>query len=65
MQQVIPTRREIAERQGFTVLTIKSVGISLENKFFTQLRQPKFNLTLFSQELLAFAGVRFEFGRVN
>lgn len=45
--------REIAERQGFTVLTIKSVGISLENKFFTQLRQPKFNLTLFSQELLA------------
>ncbi|MGV3583075.1 MAG: type II secretion system F family protein [Methylophilus sp.] len=43
----------IAEQQGFTVLTVKRAGLSFENTFLNQFTKPKFNLMLFSQELLA------------
>lgn len=45
--------REMAERQGFTVLAIKNAGLSIEGKLLNQFSKPTFNLMLFSQELLA------------
>jgi general secretion pathway protein F len=45
--------RQMAERQGFTVLAIKNAELSIENKILNQFSKPTFNLMLFSQELLA------------
>lgn len=45
--------RSIAESQGFSVLAVRSVGLSFQQLFSGQLAAPKFNLMLFSQELLA------------
>lgn len=45
--------RSIAESQGFSVLAVRGVGLSFQHLFAIQLAKPKFNLMLFSQELLA------------
>lgn len=45
--------RALAELQGFTVLAVKGTGLSFQPVFLNQLSKPKFNLMLFSQELLA------------
>lgn len=45
--------RVLAELQGFTVLAVKSAGLSFQSAFLNQFTKPKFNLMLFSQELLA------------
>jgi len=50
--------RALAESQGYSVLTVRGAGFSLDklfsaNRVSTKLGQSKFNLMLFSQELLA------------
>ncbi|MDI1308939.1 MAG: type II secretion system F family protein [Methylotenera sp.] len=45
--------RLLAESQGFSVLAVKSAGWSFQHLFTHPLAKPKFNLMLFSQELLA------------
>lgn len=45
--------RSVAEQQGFSVLNIKSVGLSFGNLLSINSAKSKFNLMLFSQELLA------------
>jgi len=45
--------RSAAESQGFSVLNVKAAGLSFGNLFSTKSAKTKFNLMLFSQELLA------------
>lgn len=45
--------RSVAESQGFSVLNIKDAGLSFASLFSVKSARPKFNLMLFSQELLA------------
>src|SRR5450830_109560 len=45
--------RTLAESQGFSVLAVRGVGLSFQHLFANNLAKPKFNLMLFSQELLA------------
>ena len=45
--------RSVAESQGFSVLNIKAAGLSFGNLFSAKSAKTKFNLMLFSQELLA------------
>ncbi|MEQ1766661.1 MAG: type II secretion system F family protein, partial [Methylotenera sp.] len=45
--------RSIAESQGFSVLAVRGVGLSFQHLFSNHRAKPKFNLMLFSQELLA------------
>jgi len=45
--------RTLAESQGFSVLAVRGVGLSFKHLFANKLAKPKFNLMLFSQELLA------------
>jgi general secretion pathway protein F len=45
--------RSVAESQGFSVLNIKAAGLSFGNLLSTKSAKSKFNLMLFSQELLA------------
>jgi general secretion pathway protein F len=45
--------RSLAELQGFSVLAVRRAGLSFQHLFTNKLAKPKFNLMLFSQELLA------------
>ena len=45
--------RSLAESQGFSVLAVHSAGLSFQHFLSNKLAKPKFNLMLFSQELLA------------
>lgn len=45
--------RFLAESQGFSVLAVHSAGLSFRHFSHNKLAKPKFNLMLFSQELLA------------
>lgn len=45
--------RLLAESQGLSVLTIRHAGLALPSILSSQNRLPKFNVSLFSQELLA------------
>lgn len=45
--------RSLAESQGFSVLAVRAAGLSFNHLLSGQLAKPKFNLMLFSQELLA------------
>lgn len=45
--------RSLAESQGFSVLAVRNAGVSFQHLFSNKLAKPKFNLMLFSQELLA------------
>ena len=45
--------RLVAESQGFSVLNVKATGLSFTGLFSVKSVRPKFNLMLFSQELLA------------
>lgn len=45
--------RSLAESQGFSVLAVRAAGISFNHLLSGPLAKPRFNLMLFSQELLA------------
>ena len=45
--------RSLAESQGFSVLAVRAAGLSFNHLLSGHLAKPKFNLMLFSQELLA------------